>query len=119
MQCTLETPAVGVLTFRGLITRATLTAVTRTVAPSEEAGTRGERRAPRWAAPCAPGSEPRDALRVAFEKPLADFQAAETASRVADAGHGASVLSGHVALRAFKRDLLSMGMSSVTPPRKA
>src|SRR5207244_6764326 len=53
-----------------------------------------------------------DGLRVAFEKPLGDFQTAETAVRVADAGHGASVLSGHVNLRAFKRDLLSMGMTS-------
>ena len=53
-----------------------------------------------------------DALCVAFEKALTDFQAAETADRVADAGYGASVLSGHVKLRAFKRDLLSMGMTS-------
>ena len=53
-----------------------------------------------------------EALRVAFEKPLDVFEAAETAGRVADAGHGAAVLSGHDKLRAFKRDLLSMGMTS-------
>lgn len=53
-----------------------------------------------------------DALRAAFEKPLADFQTAETGLRVADAGYGAAVLNAHVKLRAFKRDLLSMGMTS-------
>ena len=34
-----------------------------------------------------------DALRVAFEKPLDAFEAAETAGRVADAGHDGCVLS--------------------------
>jgi hypothetical protein len=53
-----------------------------------------------------------DDLRVAYEEALAAHQPADAAETVAEATHRTSALNTHVKLRAFKRDLLTLGLSN-------